>query len=103
MQETAFYISKSCLLQGKMPPFVLLVFISRFLLHICVMCRLSSLSLYPFHYYVYGVLLFVIRQFMAFFYAVPFLHAATAATSCCMLCGEYRMPAHWGLPAVVGY
>mgnify|MGYP005878469093 CR=1 FL=1 len=67
MQETAFYIAKGCLLQGKMPPFVLLAFISRFLLHIRVMCRLSSLSLYPFHYYVYGVLLFVIRQFMAFF------------------------------------
>ena len=103
MQETAFYIAKGCLLQGKMPPFVLLAFISRFLLHIRVMCRLFNLSFYPFHYYVYGVLLFVIRQFMAFLYAVPFLHAATAATSCCMLCGEYRMPAHWGLPAVVGY
>lgn len=59
------------------------------------------LSLYPFHYHVYGVALLFFGKFASAWYAVPFLEATAAAACRGMLRDEDRMAAHGCLPAVV--
>ena len=58
---------------------------------------------YPFHQYVYHVLLLRLTELPAGFDPMPFLKASSAAGSGSVLRNKDRMTFHWCLLSIIGY